>query len=430
MQFQIIKYLLTFFFRVTLHLISLASSAVQFIVDSGEQVKVAIVHYWFVGMRGGEKVVEEICRIFPQADIFTLVLDRKALSDTILMHPIKTSFLQKLGGAKHYQKMLPLMPFALESFDLTGYDLVISSEAGPAKSIVTRPDAVHICYCHSPMRYLWDLSHQYLSNSGRLARMVMQLTFPWLRQWDLASATRVDHFIANSAFVARRIRKYYRRDSAVIHPPVSVERFSISRDVDDFYLCAGQITPYKKVEVAVEACTALGRKLVVLGSGASKQLKAAAGPTITFLEKVDDATMEYHFSHCKALLYPGMEDFGIVPLEAMASGRPVIAYGRGGALETVVDRKTGMFFYEQTAQSLSQAMLAFEAAEHLFDAEEIRRHAQLFSATRFRQELSNFINGVLETSELAPSRSRTRDGVQGSAVITHFPLPLNPNSLN
>lgn len=393
-------------------------------------MKVAIVHYWFVGMRGGEKVVEEICRIFPQADIYTLVLDRKAISPTILRHSITTSFLQKIGGARHYQKMLPLMPFALEAFDLTGYDLVISSEAGPAKSIVTRPDAVHICYCHSPMRYLWDLSHQYLNNSGRFARTIMKLTFPWLRQWDLASATRVDHFVANSGFVAKRIRKYYRRDAAVIHPPVSIERFAISREIDDFYLCAGQITPYKKVEVAVEACTALNRKLVVLGSGASKQLKAKAGPTITFLEKVDDATMEYHFSHCRALLYPGMEDFGIVPLEAMASGRPVIAYGRGGALETVVERKTGLFFHDQTSQSLSQAILAFEDSEHLFDPEEIRKHAHLFSASRFRQEFSAYVDNILDASDLAPSRSRLRDEGQASAVISHFPTMLNPKSLN
>jgi len=393
-------------------------------------MKVALVHYWLVGMRGGEKVLEEMCRLFPDADIFTLVIDRKAISPTILRHPIKTSFLQKIGGAKHYQKMLPLMPFALEAFDLTGYDLVISSEAGPAKSIVTRPDAVHICYCHSPMRYLWDCSQQYQNNAGRVSRFVMQMTCPMLRQWDLASATRVDHFVANSAFVAQRIRKFYRRDASVIHPPVSVERFCIAREVDDYYLCAGQITPYKKVELAVEACTKLGRKLIVLGSGATKQLKAKAGPSVTFHEKVDDATMEYQLSHCKALLYPGVEDFGIVPLEAMASGRPVIAYARGGALETVIEGKTGWFFAEQTSSSLCEAIVSFEANQHLFEPEEIQRHAQSFNTARFRQELTMFVNNVMDRSELAPvKRFKLRDDSVG-AVIAKFPLPANPKSLN
>jgi glycosyltransferase involved in cell wall biosynthesis len=355
-------------------------------------MKVAIVHYWLVGMRGGEKVVEEICKLYPDADIFTLVADPSKLSPTINEHRIRTSFLQSLGGVKHYQKFLPLMPFALERFDLTDYDLVISSEAGPAKAIITRPDALHICYCHSPMRYIWDCSNQYLGGAGWLSRLVMYLSFPLLRVWDVTTSARVDHFIANSQFVAKRIEKFYRRKAVVINPPVNVERFGISDVVDDYYLCAGQITPYKKIELAVEACTQLSRKLLVLGAGATPALRKMAGPTVTFEDEADDLTMERHFARCKALLYPGVEDFGIVPLEVMASGRPVIAMGRGGASETVVDGRTGVFFYEQTVDALVDAIATFEEIAPSFSPEEIRRHALSYSNARFQHELSAFIS--------------------------------------
>lgn len=362
-------------------------------------MKVAIVHYWLVGMRGGEKVVEEICKLYPDADIFTLVADPAKLSPTINHHRIRTSFLQSLGGVKHYQKFLPLMPFALEQFDLTDYDLVISSEAGPAKAIITRPDAMHICYCHSPMRYIWDCSSQYLGGAGRLARLLMYLSFPMLRVWDVTTAARVDHFIANSQFVAKRIEKFYRRKAVVINPPVNVERFGISDVTDDFYLCAGQITPYKKVELAIEACTRLSRNLVVLGAGATSTLRNMAGPTVTFQEDVDDLTMEHHFARCRALLYPGIEDFGIVPLEVMASGRPVIAMGRGGASETVVEGKTGVFFYEQTTEALMAAIGKFEALSATFDPQEIRGHALTYSNARFQRELSTFISARLSEDD-------------------------------
>lgn len=362
-------------------------------------MKVAIVHYWLVGMRGGEKVIHEMCKLFPEADIYTLVVDRTALSDEILKHRITPSFLQNIGGVKHYQKMLPLMPFALEAFDLTGYDVVISSEAGPAKAVVTRPDAVHICYCHSPMRYLWDCSPQYISAVGKLSRLVMYLTFPLLRQWDVLSASRVDHFLANSRFVAQRIQKYYRREAFVIHPPVEVDRFSISDEVEDFYLCAGQITPYKKVEMAVEACTQLGRRLVVLGSGATKQLKAMAGPTVEFHDRVDDATMERHFSTCRALLYPGVEDFGIVPLEVMASGRPVVGLARGGLTETAIHKKTGWLYQEQSTDALKKAILEFEAYLPNFSPLEIRKHALSFNPDRFRGEIANFVQTKMSAGD-------------------------------
>ena len=359
-------------------------------------VKVALVHYWLVGMRGGEKVLETFCDIFPDADIFTLVADPQKLSPKIRRHKITTSFLQKIGGRKHYQKMLPLMPHALESLDLTEYDLVISSEAGPAKGVITRPDALHVCYCHSPMRYIWDLYPQYLAEAGFLGRMILALAAPRLRQWDVTTAHRVDHFIANSGYVAKRIDKFYRREATVIHPPVEVSRFSVTDGPKDYYLCAGQITPYKKIELAVAACTRLNLPLVVIGSGASAKLRQSAGPTVRFLGAVSNAEMETYFSGCKALLYPGVEDFGIVPLEVMASGRPVIAFGRGGALETVVDGKTGLFFHEQTAEALMAAITRFEKDPNIASPAEIRAHALKFDTRRFEREIRRFMGQFLK----------------------------------
>jgi len=373
-------------------------------------MKVALIHYWLVGMRGGEKVLEGLCDLFPDADIFTLVAEPEKLSPKLLRHKITTSFLQKIGGRKHYQKMLPLMPWALESLDLTAYDLVISSEAGPAKGIITRPDAVHICYCHSPMRYVWDMFHQYRNEAGFLGKTVLSLTAPWLRQWDVTTSHRVDHFIANSCYVSKRIVKFYRRDAVVINPPVEVQRFSISDAPKDFYLCAGQITPYKKVELAVAACTRLNLPLLVVGEGASPQLKRSAGPTVKFIGSVSNADMENYLRECRALLYPGVEDFGIIPLEAMASGRPVIAFARGGALETVVDGKTGLFFTEQTVESLADALKRFETLVDSLSPEGIRAHALKFEPGRFRSEILNFLSHLpeLKTTSLA---NRQKDKV-------------------
>ncbi len=364
-------------------------------------MKVAIVHYWLVGMRGGEKVLECLCELYPDADIFTLVADRDRLSPTIRKHKITTSFLQKIGGRRFYQKMLPLMPQALESFDLSDYDLILSSEAGPAKGIIPPPDSVHICYCHSPMRYIWDLYPQYYRKSGWLARLAMRLTSSWLRAWDVTTSARVDHFIANSAFVARRIEKFYRREATVIHPPVDVSRFELSGKPEDYYLCAGQITPYKRIDIAIEACNRLNKHLVVIGSGATKAMKRQAGSTITFLDKIDDETMARYFRNCRALLFPGVEDFGIVPLEVMASGRPVLAYRRGGAVETVTEGRTGLFFDAQTAESLMEAITRFEARLDGFNAADIRRHAQGWNREIFKSKLQEFIAARLLQERVA-----------------------------
>jgi len=386
-------------------------------------MKVALVHYWLVGMRGGEKVLEAMCDLYPEADIFTLVCDTAAISDKLRRHRITTSFLQKLGGVRHYQKMLPLMPYALESFDLTGYDLIISNEAGPAKGIIPGPGATHICYCNSPMRYIWDLYYQYRAASGPLTRAVMSLTAPSLRQWDVTTSHRVDHFIANSFYVAQRIERYYRRSSQVVHPPVNLPQFEVAAQPGDYYLCAGQITPYKKIELAVQACTALGRRLVVIGGGASPALRRMAGPTVEFLGAVDQPTMVHHFAHCRALLYPGVEDFGIVPLEAMASGRPVIAFGKGGALDTVVDGSTGLFFHAQSVDGLVAAIERFEALpDGTFRPEVLQAHARTFDTSIFKARLAEVIQQLLAGNERpaprAPGRALQIAATNADAVRT------------
>ncbi len=360
-------------------------------------------------MRGGERVLECLCDLFPDADIFTLVADRSRLSEKILRHSIRTSFLQRIGGRTFYKKMLPLMPYALEAFDLIDYDLIISSESGPAKGIIPGPEAVHICYCHSPMRYIWDLSREYSERGSFVTKAFMRLTGPSLRQWDVTTAARVDHFVANSQFVARRIEKYYRREATVINPPVDISRFHLSQGSGEYYLCAGQVTPYKRVDIAIDAFSRLALPLLVIGKGVSTDLRRSAGPTVRFLENVSDAEMAAHFSKCKALVFPGLEDFGIVPLEVMASGRPVIAYGRGGALETVVPGETGLLFEEQSVAALIDAVRQFEAGSFSFDPVNLRNFASRFDRERFSRRMADFI------------RERTGAGMGIPQMTSHDP---------
>ncbi len=356
--------------------------------------RVALVHYWLVGMRGGEKVLEALCRMFPDADIYTHVHVPARISDTINAHRVQTTRIGRLPFAgRLYQKYLPLMPRALEEVDLTGYDLVISSESGPAKGVIPPPDAPHLCYCHSPMRYLWDQYTVYRDTAGPLMRLVMPRLAHDLRAWDIASAARVDGFVANSSHVANRINKYWRRESDIVHPPVAVSQFApVSRGAaDDFYLWAGELAPYKRPDLAVEAFTRMGRKLVVIGGPdkTSRALADTAGPNVTFLGQVPFAVLRDHLARCKALIFPGEEDFGIVPVEAMASGRPVIAYGRGGALDTVVDGKTGLLFHDPSVDGLIEAVRAFEA-EGLdrLDAGPLVAHARRFDETAFRRGIA------------------------------------------
>jgi glycosyltransferase involved in cell wall biosynthesis len=361
-------------------------------------MKVAIIHYWLLSMRGGEKVVEALCELFPNADIYTHVCDRANLSAIIDAHPIYTTFIDSLPFArKLYKRYLPLMPFALEQLDLTHYDLVLSSESGPSKAVITGPHALHICYCHSPMRYVWDQYHIYREGAGVLTRIFMSIISPFLRIWDTASATRVDHFVANSQFVAMRIRKFYGRRASVIYPPVAVERFDICTGRGDYYLCAGQLVRYKRIDLAIQAFLNTGRRLLIAGTGEEEErLKAMGGSNIEFVGRQTDRELASLLQGCRALVFPGMEDFGIVPIEAMACGRPVIAYGAGGALETVIDRQTGILFPEQSWQSLRAAVETFEQLEHEFDPVRIRQHATLFDAAIFKKRFEMLVHEQFE----------------------------------
>lgn len=379
--------------------------------------RVAIVHYCFVNWRGGERVVEALCRIFPKADLFTLLADQDVLSPSLRQHKLTTSFLQKLPGSRRWHRhFLPLMPLALEQFDLREYDLVISSDSGPAKGVVTAPSTCHICYCHTPMRYAWDFYHEYKSRSslGPVRQAAFALTAHYARLWDRASADRVDYFVANSYNVARRIKKFYRRDAEVIYPPVEVTQARISSVIEDYYLIVGQLVAYKRNDIAIEACKRLGRNLRIVGTGEEyKRLKQFGSEKIKFLGHLSDEEVCEQYAHCRALIFPGEEDFGMVPVEAQSFGRPVIAFGRGGACETVVGARqgdidfpaeiaTGVFFDRQSVDALCDAIEEFEAMESRFSPEFIRSNAQRFSVEAFLDRTSRLVQSRMEEFRALP----------------------------
>ena len=372
-------------------------------------MKVAIVHYWLVGMRGGEKVVEALCEMFPQADIFTHVYVPEAVSETIRSHRVTTSFINRLPAARRlYKRYLPLMPLALEQLDLRGYDLVISSESGPAKGVIPPPSARHLCYCHSPMRYLWNMFHEYREQSGRLTRLAMPALAHYLRQWDTVSASRVDRYVANSNAVAGRIRRYYGRGAEVVWPPVDTRAFRSveANERGDYMLMVGELVPYKRPELAVEAFNRMRRKLVVIGGGEMLgRIRRLAGPTVAVLGPQPFAELQRHYARCQALIFPGEEDFGIVPVEAMASGRPVIAYGRGGATETVIPNLTGILFDEQSVDALVNAVEGFRDGD--FDPAAIGAHAGRFSRDVFLAGMHEQIRLLLDDGVEAAHRDPT-----------------------
>jgi glycosyltransferase involved in cell wall biosynthesis len=364
-------------------------------------MKVAIIHYWLVGMRGGERVLEALCELYPDADVYTHVYLPEAVSRTISRHRVTTTFIGHLPfAASMYKKYLPLMPMALEQLDLSGYDLIISSESGPAKGVIAHPDAVHVCYCHSPMRYIWNLYHQYRSDAGMITRLMMPALAHYLRSWDQLSAGRVDAFVANSHNVARRIERYYDRDAVVVYPPVDTELFRADTKAPsgDFYLMVGELVRYKRPDLAVETFNNLKKRLVVIGGGEMiAELRHLAGSTVEILGTQPIDVLRSFYVKSKALIFPGEEDFGIVPVEAMASGRPVIALRKGGACETVLEGTTGVFFEDPTVESLTSAVQNFETI--LFDPQLIIDHAATFGKARFKMEISQVIDAALEAKK-------------------------------
>jgi len=351
--------------------------------------RTALVHYWLVGMRGGERVLERLIHLHPRADLFTHVYDPAAVSAAIRARPVRTSFIARLPGARrHYQKYLPLMPLALEQFDLSAYDLVLSSESGPAKGVIARPDAAHVAYVHSPMRYLWDHYHDYRASAGGLTRRLMPGLFHYLRGWDAASAARVDRLVANSSFIRRRIARAWGREATVVHPPVPVADYRPTAEISPQYLWVGQMIAYKRPEIVLEAFNRLRLPLLMVGDGPLHDtLRRKAGPTVRIERRLDYAALRRAYASARALVFSAEEDFGIVPVEAMASGRPVLAYGRGGVLDTVIPGETGLFFGEQSAEGVAEGLVALERWLPGFDPAAAMANAARFAPERFDEGL-------------------------------------------
>jgi len=365
-------------------------------------MKIALVHDWLTGMRGGEKVLETLCEIFPSAEIYTLVYIKGSVSKIIESKKIYTSFLQNFPNVeKYYRYYLPLMPFAIEQFDLSGYDLVISSSHCVAKGVKVGKNTLHICYCHTPMRYIWDMYDVYFGKDSRanfVTKILMKVLRKPLQNWDINSSKNVNYFIANSFNVKERIKRIYNRDAEVVYPPVDTDFFvPSSESKKDYYLTVSAFAPYKKIDIVIEAFNKLNLSLKIIGSGQQEDyLKyLAKNKNIEFLGWVENEKLRYYYQNAKALIFPAEEDFGIVPVEAQACGTPVIAYKKGGALETVVEGETGIFFEEQTPQSVIEAIEKFEKMS--FDKQKIRNNALKFSKQVFVERIKNFVENVWQS---------------------------------
>ncbi len=360
-----------------------------------DRMKIALVHDWLNQYGGAERVLEVLHDLYPQAPIYTSIYDPRAMPAFYRRWDIRTSFMQRLPFAKrHHQHFMPLYPLAFEQFDLMEYDLVISNASAFCHGVLTHSHARHICYCLTPTRFVWNY-HEYVRNEnvGFFARRLLPLLLNQLRLWDRVAADRVDEFIAISAAVAARIAKYYQRSSVVIHPPVDCSSFQPAAAVDDYYLVVSRLVPYKRVDLAVRAFNELGLPLLIAGDGRDRaRLQRLARPNVRFLGRVSERALRDLYARCQALIFPGEEDFGLTPLEAQASGRPVIAYAAGGALETIVDGQTGLFFSERTPQSLVEAVRRLRATD--FDPEAIRRQALRFDVAVFRERFQAFVAEV------------------------------------
>jgi len=365
-------------------------------------MRVAIIHDWLTGMRGGERCLEIFCELFPEADLYTLFHIPGSVSPIIERMAIKTSFIQNLPFLKRsYRKYLPLFPMAIESFNLKGYDFILSCSHCVAKGVIPPPDTLHVSYLLTPMRYAWDMYGEYF---GEKRNRMIPFLIHYLRMWDVTSSQRVDHFLCTSKHVEDRIKKFYRREAEVIYPPVDMKRFRLQERKEDFFLMVSSLAPYKKIDLAIEAFKRMGYPLKIIGLGPEmKKLRSIARSNVEFLGWLPDDVVADYYSRCRALIFPGEEDFGIVPLEAMASGKPVIAYGRGGALETIIpydrsreDTPTGLFFYEQTVDSLMDGVERFLKIEKEFDPLAIRNHTMKWDTEVFKKRIKNKLKGVLK----------------------------------
>jgi glycosyltransferase involved in cell wall biosynthesis len=369
-------------------------------------VRVAIVHDWLTGMRGGERCLEVFCELFPRADLYTLLYIPGSISSGIERMEIRTSFIQHLPFSKRsYRKYLPLFPMAVESFNLKGYDFILSCSHCVAKGVISAPDTLHVSYILTPMRYAWDMYGEYF---GEKRNRMIFFFIHYLRMWDVTSSQRVDRFLCISKHVEDRIKKFYRREAEVIHPPVDMKRFRLQEEKEDFFLMVSSFAPYKKIDLAIEAFKRMGYPLKIIGFGPEmKKLRSIARSNVEFLGWLPDDVVADYYSKCRALIFPGEEDFGIVPLEAMASGRPVIAYGRGGALETIVSydqidqggdkAPTGLFFHEQGVDSIIDAVEQFNKIEKDFDPALIRRHVLQWDREIFKEKIKKNIFEKIES---------------------------------
>jgi glycosyltransferase involved in cell wall biosynthesis len=369
-------------------------------------MKVALVHDWLTGMRGGEKVLEVLCELFPEADLFTLVHRRGSVSSTIESHRIETSFVQRLPwGVAHYRRYLPLFPLAVEQFSLDPYDFVVSVSTCAAKSVVVPGRARHVCYCNSPMRYAWDQFDAYFGPARvgpAVSRWFYRPVMARLARWDAATASRVSRFVANSQHIAERIRRYYNRVATIVYPPVDTVFFHAAPVVpESHFLIVSALVPYKRIDLAISACTRMGLRLRIVGDGPDRsRLQSQAGPHVEFLGTLPDEGVRDEYRRARAVILPGEEDFGIVPVEAQACGRPVVALAKGGALETVRDGETGVLFDTPTADALATALERVASID--FDAAHLRRHAERFSRERHVEHM----RAILEETASAPAGAR------------------------
>ncbi|MGI8765842.1 MAG: glycosyltransferase [Gemmatimonadaceae bacterium] len=369
-------------------------------------MSIALVHDYFYQAGGAERVVEVLHRMFPTAPIYTTIAHPERMWPGLQDADFRPSWMQRLPGmGRWFRAYLPLYPRAIESLDLRAYDLVISSSSAFAKSAIVRSDACHVCYCHTPMRFAWDYE-RYIAREqfGRLARIALPPLVQRLRRWDRRTAERVSTYIANSGTVRDRIRRCYGRDAEIVFPPVALDRFAAVDEDADYYLIVSRMSPYKRLDIAVEAFTRMGRELLVIGDGPGRaMLERMAGPTIRFAGTLSDAEVARHYARCRGLIFPGEEDFGIAPLEANAAGRPVVAYAAGGALDTVVDGRTGVLFYQQTASALCWAVEQCDAAA--WDKKALRRHSEQFSEGPFRERMASVIERSLDAGALPEALS-------------------------